>query len=201
MSLSLGSRGPSKGKGCVLTLLLCLISFGFSSSSWGQPAAATGGGAYIEFRVAEIGTYGHSYVVYGMVGGKPNYADLHPMGGYAVMALGHLLPVPANTQWDPGVLALPVKSRYRKMLNGEQYKKLLAAVQTAKANKSPYWNAVTNNCNHYIGQLASAIGLRVPGSFQVSYSFVPALKALNEGTSESTDRAAPKRRAQSPPQS
>src|SRR4051812_48372394 len=48
---------------------------------------------YVEFRAATIGTYGHSYAVYGSVTGKPNYVDLHPMGNYAVMAVGHLLPV------------------------------------------------------------------------------------------------------------
>jgi hypothetical protein len=138
-------------------------------------------GYYVEFRVAEIGVYGHSYAVYGIVGGKPNYADLHPMGNYAIMALGHVLPVPANTEWDPDVLKLPVAARYRQQLTPEQYHKLIAAVQTAKANKAPYWNAVTNNCNHYIGVLAEAVGLRVPGQFQVSYAFVPALRKLNEG--------------------
>lgn len=213
VSLSVRDRGHPRATGCFLALLLCLISLWFQPGALAQtaaepaaqpaaqPAAPTGGGAYIEFRVGQIGTYGHSYAVYGTVGGKPNYADLHPMGGYAVMALGHLLPVPANTQWDPGVLALPVMSRYRKTLTGEQYRKLLAAVQSAKANKAPYWNAMTNNCNHFIGQLAAAIGLRVPGEFQVSYSFVPALKALNEGGRETPTRAGQKRRAQPPPQS
>ena len=93
-----------------------------------------GGGYYIEFRVGQIGTYGHSYAVYGAQGGKQNYADLHPMGGYAGMAVGHVLPVPANTQWDPGVLKLPVTARYRKALNGDQYRRLLAAVQVAKSS-------------------------------------------------------------------
>jgi hypothetical protein len=140
---------------------------------------------FIEFRVATIGTYGHSYAVYGSSGGRQNFVDLHPMGGYAVMALGHLLPVPANTEWDPEVLKLPVASRYRKALSAEQYAKLLRAVRSAKANKSPYWNAVTNNCNHFIGGLAEAIGLRIPGSFQFSYTFVPALRDLNEGANQS----------------
>jgi hypothetical protein len=138
------------------------------------------GGYYVEFRVAQIGTYGHSYAVYGSAGGKANYADLHPVGGYVVMAVGHLLPVPANTEWDPDVLKLPVSARYRRSLDAQQYHRLVSAVRTAKANKQPYWNAVTNNCNHFIGELAQAIGLRVPGSFQVSYSFVPALRELNE---------------------
>jgi hypothetical protein len=138
------------------------------------------GGYYVEFRVAQIGTYGHSYAVYGSAGGRANYADLHPMGGYVVMALGHVLPVPANTEWDPEVLKLPISARYRRSLDAHQYQKLVAAVRTAKANKQPVWNAVSNNCNHFIGQLAQAVGLRVPGQFQVSYSFVPALRALNE---------------------
>jgi hypothetical protein len=138
------------------------------------------GGYYVEFRVAQIGTYGHSYVVYGAPGGRANYADLHPMGGYVVMALGHVLPVPANTEWDPEVLKLPVSARYRRSLDAQQYQRLIRAVHSAKLNKQPYWNAVTNNCNHFIGELAQAIGLRVPGQFQVSYSFVPALRELNE---------------------
>jgi hypothetical protein len=166
----------------------------------GQPATNAGGNYYVEFRVAQIGVYGHSYAVYGNVGGRENYVDLHPMGNYAVMALGHVLPVPANTQWDPDVLKLPVSSRYRKPLTAEQYKKLLAAVQSAKANAAPYWNAVTNNCNHFIGQLAAAVGLQVPGSFQVSYSFVPALKALNQSASDTPTTRSPKRAAHAPPQ-
>jgi hypothetical protein len=144
-----------------------------------KPPAASGG-HYIEFRVATIGAYGHSYAVYGVAGGKESYTDLHPVGSYAAMAVGHVLPVPANTKWDPEVAKLPVASRYRKSLTPDQYRKLLAAVQAAKAGGSPFWNAVSNNCNHYIGKLAAAVGLQVPQSFQVSYSFVPALKGLNE---------------------
>jgi hypothetical protein len=152
-------------------------------SSEGDKTAAkpkSAGGYYVEFRVAQIGTYGHSYVVYGPAGGRANYADLHPMGGYVVMALGHVLPVPANTEWDPDVLKLPVSARYRRSLDAQQYQRLIGAVRSAQINKQPYWNAVTNNCNHFIGELAQAIGLRVPGQFQVSYSFVPALRELNE---------------------
>ena len=163
--------------------------------------ASSGGGFYIEFRAAEIGAYGHSYVVYGSAGGRANYADLHPMGSYAVMALGHVLPVPANTVWDADVLKLPVTARYRRTLSAEQYRKLLAAVSTAKANRSPYWNALTNNCNHFIGELAQAVGLKVPGQFQVSYAFVPALRDLNEGGSDATGKKPRERRAATTPRS
>jgi hypothetical protein len=186
--------------------LLLPAAFGtvWSQSASAQEAAAAakpaeGGGYYVEFRVGQIGTYGHSYAVYGMAGGKANYADLHPMGGYAGMAVGHVLPVPANTQWDPGVLSLPVTARYRKALNGDQYRRLLAAVRTAKSSDR-YWNAVTHNCNHFIGQLAQAVGLKVPGQFQVSYSFVPALRELNEGSGPARAGGPTKRRVSSAPQ-
>ena len=96
------------------------------------------------------------------------------------MAMGHLLPVPANTKWDPEVLTLPVSSSYRRKLTQAQYKNLLAAIQKSQANKDRYWNAVTNNCNHYVEELASAVGLKTPGNFQVSYAFIPALRDLNE---------------------
>jgi hypothetical protein len=174
-----GHRANRVGIVVALSFVLTWLA---ASSSFAQPAAGTSDAHpyFVEFRVATIGAYGHSYAVYGS-GSHVKYADLHPMGNYAIMALGHLLPVPANTEWDPEVLKLPVASRYRVSLTAAQYARLVAAVAKAKANKSPTWNAVTNNCNHFIGELAEAIGLKVPGSFQVSYAFVPAMKELNAG--------------------
>lgn len=175
----------------LLTACISLVASGVSAReslradkprlSHSQAAASY----YVEFRVARIGTYGHSYVAYGKLdaNGKPTntrYTDLHPRGNYALMALGHLLPVPANTKWDPEVLTLPIASSYRRKLTSAQHQKLLAAIARAQANKQPYWNAVSNNCNHYVGELARAIGLRTPMNFQVSYAFIPALRDLNE---------------------
>lgn len=153
---------------------------------------------YIEFRVAEIGTYGHSYVAYGRLNerGKPtdaHYADLHPMGNYLVMAVGHVLPVPANTEWDPDVLKLPVASSYFRALNAAEYAKLQTGLRKARADKQPYWNALTNNCNHFVAELARAIGLRAPTDLQVSYAFVPSLRELNEAGGQA--RPAAKRRS------
>jgi hypothetical protein len=179
-----------------LALLLGLIWFVPTNGSAEPAAAAVRQPHYfVEFRVGTIGTYGHSYAVYGS-GSRVRYADLHPMGNYALMAMGHILPVPANTEWDPRVLDLPIASRYRVELTAAQYNRLLAAVAKAKANKSPTWNAITNNCNHFIGELAEAIGLKVPGSFQVSYAFVPAMKQLNADTQR--DGAATSKRSSKP---
>ena len=165
-----------------------------------KPAEKSSGGYFIEFRAARIGIYGHSYVAYGRLDrfGNPettNYADRHPMGNYAIMALGHFVPVPANTEWDPEVLDLPIAHKYRVNLNDSQYKNLLVAVKRANENKS-YWNAVTNNCNHYVGQLAEAVGLRVPGAFHLSMGFIPDLQEMNEAGAP--PMAAPTRPAKLP---
>ena len=181
------------GPAFVIAWLLTALAFPTGASAVEENAARrperadrvqAGTPYYIEFRVARIGTYGHSYVAYGRLNaqGRPaehRYADLHPTGNYALMAIGHVLPVPANTKWDPEVLTLPVSSSYRRKLTAAQYKKLLAAIQRLQSEQR-YWNAVTNNCNHYVGELARAVGLRTPGNFQLSYAFIPALRELNE---------------------
>jgi len=204
--------GPSTS----LVIAACILSLGFlwmpasaAAPQDAQPvpvgdsehgadartAAASPTGYYIEFRAARIGLYGHSYVAYGRLNarGQPaesHYVDLHPMGNYAVMAIGHLVPVPANTDWDPDVLKLPVASSYRRNLSAAEYQKLLAAVQRARTNKKPTWDAVTNNCNHFVAQLATAVGLRTPNDFQFSYSFIPALRELNDRGSRAEASAA-----------
>ena len=161
-----------------------------------ETARASSKWYYIEFRVAQIGTYGHSYVAYGRLDsrGQPTdtrYADLHPTGNYALMMLGHIFPVPANTEWNSDVLKLPVASSYRRNLTAADYRKLLLALNRARADKDRKWNAITNNCNHFVAGLAKAVGLRTPSDFQLSYSFVPALRQLNEGT-PSEKNTAPK---------
>jgi hypothetical protein len=146
--------------------------------------AAASGSYYIEFRAAQIGAYGHSYVVYGRLNaqGQPadfHYTDLHPMGNYALMALGHIIPIPANTEWDPDVAKLPVSSSYRHKLTAGEYQNLLAAIKRIRARGTPYWNALTNNCNHYAAELAHSVGLQAPINLQLSYGFVPTLRELN----------------------
>jgi hypothetical protein len=161
-----------------------LIVFLFLSLLPARAAPPSPGGFYIEFRVAQIGTYGHSYVAYGRLGsnGKPKdvqYADLHPVGNYALMALGHVVPVPATAEWDPEVERLPVADRYQHRLTATQYARLVETVKRARTNKQPYWNAVTYNCNHFVAELARVVGLRAPSVYQVSYAFIPAIRELN----------------------
>lgn len=149
-----------------------------------KAAVARSFGYYIEFRVAQIGTYGHSYVAYGRLNarGEPaefHYADRHPVGNYFLMMVGHVVPVAANKKWDPEVLTLPIATSFRRNLSAAEYKKLLEAIRRARASEQ-YWNVVSNNCNHFVAELAQAIGMRVPAGLQVSYLFIPALRDLNQ---------------------
>lgn len=183
--------GRSIAAGLLATIIVMASACAQPSANGEAPSApaktaapASSGGYYIEFRAARIGTYGHSYVVYGRLNarGEPadfHYTDRHPMGNYGIMALGHVLPVPANTQWDPEVLTLPISSTYRQRLTAGQYQNLLRAVRAAQAETAPTWNALANNCNHYAAGLARAAGLKAPTNLQLSYDFVPTLRELN----------------------
>ncbi len=158
-------------------------------------------GYYVEFRTGQIGLYGHSYAAYGRLDARGNpasaeYADLHPMGNYGMMALGHFVPVPANMEWNPEVLKLPISHRYRRNLTAEQYKNLTATVERLRAGEKRYWNAVANNCNHFIGKLAESIGLKVQMQFHLSYGFVEDLRVINEtGAPAAQAEQRPPRRA------
>jgi hypothetical protein len=165
----------------ILSVAITIVSLLPASAAPSNP-----GGYYVEFRVAQIGPYGHSYVAYGRLGsnGKPKdvqYADLHPVGNYALMALGHVVPVPATAIWDPEVERLPIADNYQRRLSAAQYARLVEAIRRARTDKLPYWNAATNNCNHFVAELARAVGLRAPSVYQVSYAFISALRELNSG--------------------
>jgi hypothetical protein len=71
-----------------------------------------------------------------------------------------------------------VRFIYRVTLDDTQYNNLLTALQHAKSN-TRYWNAVSNNCNHFVGELAKAVGLRVPAQFNLSTGFIPELQEIN----------------------
>jgi hypothetical protein len=207
------------GRAIAIGVLAVTVCTGPAFSQQGPPTGDTGAAAtkvatpassgyYIEFRAARIGTYGHSYVVYGRLNarGEPadfHYTDRHPVGNYGLMALGHVLPVPANTTWNPEVLQLPVSSSYRHRLTAGQYQNLVRAVRLAQAEKAPTWNAIANNCNHYAAVLARAAGLKAPANLQLSYDFVPTLRDMNTHSASDTARtrrnAAPLRSSSSAP--
>jgi hypothetical protein len=143
---------------------------------------------YVEFRSVDIGVYGHSYIVYGRLNGgrvlTAQYADFHPKSGDLGLVVGHFLPVGGDLTPDKETLSLPIVARYRQSLNEAEYRNLLGALARVRANPH-LWNALANNCNSFVGEMAQAVGLRAPPSLILAHEYVSALRTLNESPTKS----------------
>ena len=168
-----------------------------------KPAAA--GAYFIEFRAAELGVYGHSYIVFGRLGpgGRPTstqYADFHPEGGTLGLAVGHAVPVAADMTPEKETLTLPISSSFRRTITAAQYRQVLETIKRVHANNR-VWSALAYNCNTFVGDVAESIGMKAPTSLLFSTAYIPALRALNEPeggptatpVGQTTRRAAPAR--------
>src|SRR5579863_6602833 len=116
---------------------------------------------YVEFRVADDGVYGHSYIAYGRVNaaGEPataTYADIHPTGSIPSMVLGHLIPMAAATTPEKETLGFKIASRFRRLLTAAEYHRLTpsspasapratpgASSPTIATTSSPTWRAAS----------------------------------------------------------
>jgi hypothetical protein len=132
-------------------------------------AQATGHGDYfIEFRSRYAWDYGHTFLVHGRVGERltrASVAGLSPVGDDpSSWALGHYVPVPAETGWTDGDLEDKyISARYRVYMSKEQYDRTLVYIRQLQA-RSKVWSAELYNCNAFVGDVARKTGLRVPAS-------------------------------------
>jgi len=138
---------------------------------------------YIEFRVAENGVYGHSYIAYGRLNalGQPataTYADIHPTGDIPSMVLGHFIPMDAATMPDKDTLDRKVASRFRRPLTAAEYHRLGAIIARTRA-AGHAWSIVAYNCNDFVADIARGIGMQTPNTLLLPYDFIPKLKAMN----------------------
>lgn len=141
---------------------------------------------FIEFRVAENGVYGHSYVAYGCIerGGQlptVQYADFHPIGGFASTVIGHFLPIAAVTEPTADTLQRRVTSAYRVALSAVEFQSVTRAIANLQCS-GQRWSVLVYNCNDFLADLARVVGLRTPRTLMRPYRFVPALRRLNDPT-------------------
>ena len=107
-------------------------------SGAGSPLYTSGSGPYyIEFRSRFSWDYGHTYIVHGRVGEAPTHASvagLSPVGDDSTAwVIGHYVPVPAETGWTDGDLEDKyVTSRYRVLMNKEQYDRVMTYVRDCR---------------------------------------------------------------------
>jgi hypothetical protein len=150
----------------------------------GREAARGAVGYFVEFRAADIGVYGHSYIAYGRLNrsGHPtgvHYADFHPQGGFSGLALGHVLPVAGSFEPEQETLGLPLSAVYRRSLTAAQSAHLLAAIEAAK-EAHHLWSAEFYNCIHFIVDMAHAVDLKAPPVMMLSAPTVKLIRAMNQ---------------------
>jgi hypothetical protein len=139
---------------------------------------------YIEFRARNALSYGHTFVVIGRAGQKltkANVVGLHPATQSSIPWMaGHLVLVPSETGWSDGDIEDKyILAKYRIPLSESEYKKLMAYVTELKG-KSPVWHAVLYNCNAFVGDIATHMGLQIPSSsLLMPKAYITELKSLN----------------------
>jgi hypothetical protein len=157
---------------------------------------------YIDFRVAQDGVVGHTYIAHGRLGsnGRPasvQYVDYHPEGGFGGYLAGFIAPITPVMQPAKETLASKVIDSYRLTLSAKDYRKLTKLLAEIRASRRP-WTAFGYNCNDLLADAARALGLSAPMTNIAPYQFIPTLRSMNGAvTSPARVGVAPARGSQS----
>jgi hypothetical protein len=147
---------------------------------------------FIEFRSRNAANYGHAFVLFGRNGSKGTIVGLHPAGdrpdcvncSVVPWTIGHLVPVPAEVGPSDGddEPETYLTARYRVRLTPAEYKKVVGYIRK-KQTETKTWNAITNNCVQFIGEIAEYMGLKAPSSIGIFATrvYVEEMAALNGG--------------------
>jgi hypothetical protein len=159
-----------------------------AATAMAAPAAEASQGKpyYIEFRARSAQSYGHTFSIYGRLGGNgqivtKTVSGLHPATESPVpWMIGHFVLVPSETGASDGDKEDQyVTARFRMNLSAEEYKKVVGYIKSLEA-KSPVWHAVLYNCNAYVGDIAKFMGMEVPSSTMLMpAAYINELRQLN----------------------
>ena len=99
--------------------------------------------------------------------------------------MGHYMPVPSDTGWTDGDLEdRYITSRYRVLLNKDQYDRVVAHIRDLQS-RSHFWSVEMYNCNAFVADIATFMGLKVPSSSWIyPRVFVNNLRKVNTGHPE-----------------
>lgn len=156
-----------------------------SPKAWHRDA----GKHFVEFRSRYALSYGHTFLVHGRLNQKgevgelsaKNVAGFHPAGaGSELWMVGHLVPVPAETGPSDGDLEEEyVSARYRVLLSEGEYNRVAEHIKAKQVDSAP-WHAALYNCNAWIGQVASYMGLKAPSShWLLPADYINEMRRLN----------------------
>ena len=140
---------------------------------------------YLEFRARyEVGGFGHSYVTLGTID-----ATNH---GHPTVVAGFVPRSPDDDYWSK--FALPViglvgvtrsdllhkaDARFRITINRATYFRVVSEIRRLHSTWTSY-ELVVHNCNSFVSEIASSVGLRTPLiSAQYPVHYVAELRSLN----------------------
>ena len=147
----------------------------------GEPAKADY--YFVDFRARMGGVFGHTYVVYGKIGGRGRILSAHaagfyPRGQISQTVLSVVLPMPSYVGLEPSDRGRPPSAIYRRYLHADTYARLATTVEST-ARTHPPWHLLFYNCNAFTAKIARSIGLRTPPTLELPNDFVHGLYAMN----------------------
>jgi hypothetical protein len=137
---------------------------------------------YVDFRARTAASWGHTFVWYGKTSEQAvEVAGLTPAGDTAAYMLGYFTFVPSETgasygDLDPDYLT----ASYRVYLNEADAKRVFAYIRKLQAS-SPVWSAEIANCNSFVGNIASFMGLETPVRWRRPEDYINSLRDMNGG--------------------
>ena len=162
----------------------------FPSAPTTRPHPSRERGLYfVEFRSRYALSYGHTFLVHGRLNARgevgqvtsEQVAGLHPAGeGPQLWSVGHVVPVPAETGPSDGDMEDQyISNRFRVVMDEAQYRRVYAYIKR-KQRTSTMWHAVMNNCNRWVGEVATYMGLKAPdNTLLYPAEYISALRNIN----------------------
>lgn len=144
---------------------------------------------FVEFRSRYALSYGHTFLVHGRLNARgevgsvtaDQVAGLHPAGeGPQLWSVGHVVPVPAETGPSDGDLEDQyISNRFRVVLDEAQYRRVSAYIKR-KQRTATMWHAVLYNCNRWVGEVATFMGMKAPdNTLLYPAEYISSLRSLN----------------------
>jgi hypothetical protein len=141
---------------------------------------------FVEFRARNAASWGHTFVLYGRLGGGNSFASykvagLHPKGDSTQYTIGIWMPVPAETGASDGdVDEQFLAAKYCVALTEAEYNKLVPYIKKLQGSHST-WHGAGYNCNSFGMDIAKFVGLDAPNpNMHVPQELIKLLKTSNE---------------------
>jgi hypothetical protein len=122
---------------------------------------------FVEFRARNAASWGHTFVLYGKLGGGASFASykvagLHPAGDSTQYTIGIWMPVKAETGASDGDIDEQfLAAKFCVPLTEAEYNKLVPYIRKLQAEHKT-WHGAGYNCNSFGMDIAKFVGLDAP---------------------------------------